>query len=300
VGERRLTGAGWVAAADQARRADGVMRRAKRPASHARSAESPAGAGDPCHLQPLLGSQRRRVEGRRLAARDFPAPGGPIISRLWLPAAATSSAWRRCRWPRRSARSGRPSPGSSASGRGRGRGGDQRPAASSGSRATFVDRDHLDPGGERRLGAVLGGDHDRLRPELARRFGDRQGAGHPAHRAVQRKLADDRRPAPGGPPLELPRCHEQSGRDRKVHPRPRLAQAGRRQVGDDPPQGELESAVRERGPNPLPSLTDRGVREADDRECRQAAMDVDLDPDRAGRDPVEGEGLRRGEHRQRR
>jgi hypothetical protein len=29
-------------------------------------------------------------------------------------------------------------------------------------------------------------------------------------------------------------------------------------------------------------------------------MDVDLDPDRAGRDPVEGEGLRRGEHRQRR
>ena len=73
-------------------------------------------------------------------------------------------------------------------------------------------------------------------------------------------------------------------------PRPGLAQAGRRQVDDDPPQRELEAAVDQRRPHPLPRLPDRGVGKADDREAGQAAVDVDLDPDRAGGDAVEGEG----------
>ena len=46
------------------------------------------------------------IDGRRRAASDLPAPGGPMISRLWPPAAATSSAYRRYGCPRRSARSG--------------------------------------------------------------------------------------------------------------------------------------------------------------------------------------------------
>ena len=38
----------------------------------------------------------------------LPAPGGPIINRLWPPAAAISRARRATSWPRTSARSGRP------------------------------------------------------------------------------------------------------------------------------------------------------------------------------------------------
>ena len=40
--------------------------------------------------------------GSRAASIDLPAPGGPIISRLWLPTAAISSARRAVNWPARS------------------------------------------------------------------------------------------------------------------------------------------------------------------------------------------------------
>ena len=59
---------------------------------------------------------------------------------------------------------------------------------------------------------------------------------------------------------------------------------------------EIEAAVDEGGPDPLPRLAHSRVGKADHRESGQAAMDIDLDPDRAGGDAVEGEGLRRGEH----
>ncbi len=79
------------------------------------------------------GASGGRIEGNRLAASDLPAPGGPTISRLCPPAAATSSACRRCGWPRRSARSGAPGAGSRRSGSGSGRGGSHSPATSDGS-----------------------------------------------------------------------------------------------------------------------------------------------------------------------
>jgi len=44
--------------------------------------------------------------GRRWASIDLPAPGGPIISRLWPPAAVTSSARLAVSWPLMSRRSG--------------------------------------------------------------------------------------------------------------------------------------------------------------------------------------------------
>jgi len=77
-----------------------------------------------------------RIEGSRLAASDFPAPGGPTISSEWPPAAATSSAWRRCGCPRRSARSGAPGAGPVHSRRGNGAGA-RSPAARAGSPATL-------------------------------------------------------------------------------------------------------------------------------------------------------------------
>ena len=47
-----------------------------------------------------------RMEGRRAASIDFPAPGGPIISMLWPPAAAISSARLALSWPLMSFMSG--------------------------------------------------------------------------------------------------------------------------------------------------------------------------------------------------
>ena len=93
VGQGRLARPRRVAAADQAGGADRVVRRAERPAAPRaareagrrrwRSAPPPA---------PPRGASGGRIEGSRLAASDLPAPGGPTISRLWPPAAATSSA----------------------------------------------------------------------------------------------------------------------------------------------------------------------------------------------------------------
>jgi len=43
-----------------------------------------------------------RMPGNRLASILLPVPGGPKNSRLWPPAAATSSARRGTCWPRTS------------------------------------------------------------------------------------------------------------------------------------------------------------------------------------------------------
>ncbi len=52
--------------------------------------------------------------------------------------------------------------------------------------------------------------------------------------------------------------------------------------------GKLEARVAERGPHPLARLPHGRVREADDRERRQAAADVDLHQDIPGLDPDAG------------
>ena len=46
-----------------------------------------------------------RMVGSRAASMDLPAPGGPTMSRLWPPAAATSSARLALSWPLMSLRS---------------------------------------------------------------------------------------------------------------------------------------------------------------------------------------------------
>ena len=46
-----------------------------------------------------------RMVGSRVASIDLPEPGGPTISRLWPPAAATSSARLALSWPLMSRRS---------------------------------------------------------------------------------------------------------------------------------------------------------------------------------------------------
>ena len=154
--------------------------------------------------------------------------------------------------------------------------------------------------GQRRLGPVLGRDDDRL--ERRARAPPRRSPARPGTGRTEPSSASSPTIASRGRALqlELPGGGQQRGGDRQVHPGPGLAQAGRGEVGDDPPQRELEAAVDQRRAHPLARLAHRRVGQADDREGGQAAMDVDLDPDRAGRDPVEGEGLRRGEHGERR
>jgi hypothetical protein len=158
-----------------------------------------------------------------------------------------------------------------------------------------VERQHLDLAGQRRLPPVGGGDHDRLGAHLACRLGDRQHPGHRPHRPVERQLADHRQ-LRQRLPLELPGGDQQGDGDRQVEARAGLAEAGRRQVDDDPSQRELEAAVGERRPHPLARLPDRRVGQADQGEGGQAAVDVDLDPHRPRGDAVERERPRRGEH----
>ena len=45
------------------------------------------------------GSSGGSNDGSRFASIDLPAPGGPIMRRLWPPAAATSSARLAVSWP---------------------------------------------------------------------------------------------------------------------------------------------------------------------------------------------------------
>src|SRR5205823_11974523 len=52
----------------------------------------------------------------------------------------------------------------------------------------------------------------------------------------------------------------------------------------------------EGGPHPLAGLANGEIRQADDGERRQAALNVHLDVHRPRRDAVEGEGPRLGEH----
>ena len=60
-----------------------------------------------CYIMPRssAGASGGRIEGNLAASIDLPAPGGPTMSRLWPPAAATSSARLALSWPLMSARS---------------------------------------------------------------------------------------------------------------------------------------------------------------------------------------------------
>src|SRR5256885_3478158 len=64
---------------------------------------SEASAADSSASSPLIGGSN---PAKRAASIDLPVPGGPTISTLWPPAAATSSARFVCACPFTSARSG--------------------------------------------------------------------------------------------------------------------------------------------------------------------------------------------------
>ena len=147
-----------------------------------------------------------------------------------------------------------------------------------------------------RLPRVRGGNGHTGATSARGLLGHRQHARQGADRAIEGELA-------GQPPViqgrlrDLPRRAEDRRRDREIEARAGLAQVGRRQVGGDPLERELEAAVDDRRAHPLAGLPDGGVREPDEREGGQPAVDVDLDVDGERVDALEGEGSGSGEHR---
>ena len=294
MGQGRLARPRRIAAADQTRRADRVMGSAERPPAQA-TVEPAAGARDPRDLERLDRRQRRQDRGQAGRRQRLPGPRRPDDQQAVPAGSGDLQRVAEVALPSQVGEVG------SAEGRAhpqrqrRGSLGDRLTARELGELAEALDRDHLDAVDQRRLGAVGGGDDDQVLAGLAGGLGHRQRAMDRADRAVEGELADHRHPSLLRP-ADLAGGGQERRRHRQVEAGPGLADAGGCEVGDDPPQRELEPAVRDRRPHTLAGLPHGGVRQPHHGECGQAAPDVDLDPDRPGRDPVEGEGPRGGEH----
>jgi len=120
-----------------------------------------------------------------------------------------------------------------------------------------------------------------------------QQAGHRAQVAAQRKLAQH---GPAARRLHLLRADHDPERDRQIERGATLAEIGRRQVHGDAPRRVLIAAVANGSSDALTSLLQRGVRQPDDREARQARSYVHLHADDATIETVESGGEQRRKH----
>ena len=294
TGEARLAGGGHRATADQSGARDRMMRSTEGPPRDERAPSEHSGhAVHARDVERLLHGHRRQDRGHPAREHRLAAPRRPDIRTLWPPAAATSIARLSAKCPRTCARSCSPSRIAAQHRRV-----DRRLGRSPAARQETLelrhalDADHVEPRDQRclvRVGARQdqaltagppGGGRNRERPP------------HGPHRAVQAELAADRvARQPLG--LNLPAGREQRRRQGEVESRPRLAQVGGSEVDGDAPQRELEPGVDQRRPHALARLLHRGVGQADDRERRQARMDVRLDGDLDCVDTAEREGRRR-------
>lgn len=108
MGQGDLSRARETPAADQTGVADGVVGSPERPLADQRSlwGEQIRHAVNPGHLQRFLQRKAGEDAGERAGQQRLSgARGGPTIRRLWLPAAAISSARLACSWPLISAKS---------------------------------------------------------------------------------------------------------------------------------------------------------------------------------------------------
>ena len=151
-----------------------------------------------------------RIEGRRRASIVLPAPGEPTISRLWPPAAATSSARRACCWPRTSARS-TPSTTSVGPASGVTAGGDQFPLRSPTTSRSDGAPTTRSPSTCAASRAFASGTTTPSRPATCGRDGHREHARGRQELALERQLARERPaarprgPSPGRSPPGAPR-----------------------------------------------------------------------------------------------
>ena len=196
----------------------------------------------------MTSSASERVSGGRIDASRrpsivFPVPGGPASRRLWLPAAASSSARRPRSCPRTSARSG-----SSGGGRGsslRGRRLDRVLASEvSDGLGDVPDANRLDAR-QRRLPRRLRRAEEARKAGTSGAFGGRDRPRDGPDAAVEPELADTRvLREPVG--RHLPRRREHGEGDRDVEARPLLAERRRGEVDRDDLAGPLEE--RRSGP----------------------------------------------------
>ncbi len=222
------------------------------------------------------GASGGRTPGSRRASIVLPVPGGPARSRLCAPAAAISSARRARSWPRTSARSGC----------GRRDGSVRRRrvrrrltlAAQVGDRLGQVAQRHgVDPG-ELGLGRRLGRAEQSREPGPAGALGRREHAADRTHTPVERELTE-RRMAGERSGGDLPRRRQDRERDRQVEAGALLAQARRREVDGDAPDGPLELGRGDADADALLRLLAGPVGQADDREAGNAELEMRLDLD---------------------
>ncbi len=142
----------------------------------------------------------------------------------------------------------------------------------------------LDPG-ERGLRAGLRRAEEVREPRLARALRRRQHAADRPQPPVQRQLAD-RGVAAERFRGNLPRGREHRQRDRQVEAGSFLPELGGREVDGDPPRRPLELGRGDPGADSFLGLLTGAVGEPDDRERRDAELQVrlDLDPARVESD----------------
>ena len=243
MGERGLARPHPDAAADH-RRHRGRMMRARGTGaarSAGRSSSSPAIEAIIDTSRSSAGDSGGRIDGSRLASIDLPAPGGPTISRLWPPAAATSSARLAVSWPLMSARSG-----SAAAGRRARLGARQDLRAAEmigeGDQAARREDRHVAarPG---RLGPHAAG---QIRPRpmalAAIAAGSTPATARSCRRATVRRARRNRRAVAG---QGADRRHQRE-RDRQIVVAALLRQVGRGEVDDDPLRRQRQAGRVER------------------------------------------------------
>ena len=224
--------------------------------------------------------------GRRAASIDLPAPGGPIISRLWPPAAATSSARLALSWPFTSDRQG-PCQGVVSAAGGSGGVSTWVPrkwfisASRSGAASTSIR-----PAQAASPPCAAGQIRPRSRVRGAERR--RQHAGHRVDPAIQRQLAER---GIAGQFLARQDIHrgQDRQRDGQVEMAAFLGDVGRRQIHQHALRRQRQAEAGQRRAHPLPAFAHRLVGQADDQEGRQAGGDLHLHLDRLGVDAGEGE-----------
>ncbi len=144
-----------------------------------------------------------------------------------------------------------------------------------GERADRPDVDALD---EASLVGVGPRDHDLTQPGPGRREDRREHAADRPDPAVEPELADVDDVAHFALREEIGGGEHRDG-DGEVERRAGLRQVGRLQVDRQPAQREGQPGVVDRGPHPVAGLAERGVRQADDGEGRQAGRGIGLDVD---------------------
>lgn len=157
------------------------------------------------------------------------------------------------------------------------------------------DRSYVVGADERRLSTIRRWHHQRSSTVADSSLCNRERAMNRPNATVERKFSNERCLAKQGR-LDLAACGKNRRGDCEIERRSRLLQVRRSEVRGDPPLRKLEPLVQQRRAHAFTRFSYGCVRQSDDRECREAAADVNFDGDRAGVDSLDRICRRFGEH----